>query len=471
MYSVLGKISDHVRKIHEAALGILERTGLEVQDQKLLRRCGELGAPVDEPAGRVRFPLALAEELLGQIPRSYTVAAIDGQTYKIGDGTIHSLAISNDPCVIDYESQQPRPPKLEDIRRHTIIGQQLGHVYAMSCMEFPVADQPEEVAILKAWEAHLLLNARHYMFAPTGQESVALWEQLLETADTLHKADQPCFSVMVSVRSPLTMTPFNIDLLRFAARHGAPVVPTSCPMAGSTGPYSIAGTLLMAHVEVLGMALLSQAVQPGHPFLYSVGPSVMDLGSGHDLYYTPDKALWRIACGPLGRLAGLPVNSECGGTMGPSYDVQSGMEGFALMQAAVDTEPDCISGFGSCYTAMGISAEHMLIQDAWRECALFLLKGLDVSGGRLGVESIEAAGPGGNFLTDELTLSHMGGDEFFHHDLMSRLPYGVSGPSMLDRAHERVEELTSAFESTVPHAVQEAISRFFHDKCNRAPVG
>ena len=52
-------------------------------------------------------------------------------------------------------------------------------------------------------------------------------------------------------------------VLLAACQHGFAITPTSCPMAGTTSPCTLAGTLLMANVENVFVAALSQIVNPG----------------------------------------------------------------------------------------------------------------------------------------------------------------------------------------------------------------
>ncbi len=85
-----------------------------------------------------------------------------------------------------------------------------------------------------------------------------------------------------------------------------------------------------------------------------------------------------------------------------AYESHSAMEGSFLMAAAVASGADVLSGFGSCYCAMGMSAEMMVIQEAWLAAARFLQRGIDTGADKLGIESICQAGPGGHLLTDPL---------------------------------------------------------------------
>ena len=83
------------------------------------------------------------------------------------------------------------------------------------------------------------------------------------------------------------------------------------------------------------------------------------------------------------------------------------------------------------------------------------------------VETIGRVGPGGHYLTDELTLELLRSDEFFDNEVFDYSGTCGPYPSMLERAHEKAEAIVADFESPVSGNVQEALRRFFHDEYAR----
>jgi len=459
-----GLSEGQVADLQRATEDLLENVGLRVQHQGLLRQARQAGAIVDEATGLVRIPAALLRELLAQAPAAYTVAGFDGRAQIIGGETQHCLAIVTDPWIIDYETQRPRRPRLEDIRRHTIIAQCLDQVVGISRMDFPVADVEGPTSSLRALEEHLLHHDKHIFVYATTAES---HKQSMEIGEILARAtglpQSTLMSVAVAVISPLVISQFNAELLLSACANKCPVIPTVCSMAGTTAPYSMAATLLQGNAEVVGLAALAQMVRPGTPCLYHFGPSVTDMRDGRDLYYTLDKVLWKIAAAQLGCAYGLPVGAECGGTMTYRYDQQNGAEGMLFMLAAQRSGAHLLAGIGSCYNAVGMSAEMMLVQIAWLEAARFLGRGIDARELQAGLESISKAGPGGHFLDDELTLKLLRSEEFFKSDLLD-LSGKEDGRSLLERAHEKAQAMIEGFKSPVPELTQEALRRYFQEQ-------
>ena len=455
-----------IEQLQSAAEDILETTGFHVESEKLLRKARTAGARLDEAGGRVRLPAALLHELLARAPRKYAIRNIRGESFHIGAGVPGVFAITNDPWIVDYGTQEVRHPSIEDVQRHTIIGQKLDRVVCMSCMDYPVTDFTGPSSSFRALERHLLHHTKHCVVLPASLERLRMW---IGIVTVLNRGEDPAgaglLSCGVPVLTPLTLMSMNADLLWEACAYGLPVIPTICPMAGTTSPFTIASTLLMAHCENLFMAALTQLIRPGHPFMYAMGPSISEMRAGENRYYTLDKVLWKVAGVQLAKACGLPCTAECGGAMSHRYDVQSGAEGVLFMLAARASGADVLAGLGSCYTANGLSAEMMVIQNAWLDAAEFLSHGIDSDVRLLGAANIKQAGPGAHFLTDDLTLEFARGGSFFENDLFDYSGGYHAAVPLLERAHARVEELTRDTESPLPGDLRENLCRHFHDLC------
>lgn len=457
-----------IETIKLATEDVLATTGFRVMHGGLRRLARAAGAVVDDASEIVRIPAPLLRELLAQVPPAYTVKGITGREYTIGGENRHCLAIVTDPWIVDYETQKPRRPCLDDVRKHTVMVEKLAQVSGVSRMDYPVTDCTDATSSLRALEAHLLNHTKHYHVMATSLESYQEWLEIgkiLAQGDDL--AGSKLISAAVAVVSPLTLADFNAEILLSACEHGFAVIPTVCPMAGTTSPYSTASTLLIGNAENVFLAALSQIVRPGQPFLYAFGPSITEMQSGYDMYYTLDKILWKVASVQLGRSYNMPVTAECGGTMTYRYDVQNGAEGMLFMLSAFASGANLLAGIGSCHNANGMSAEMMLVHVAWMEAARFLGRGIDTDSLRLGVDNIAAAGPGGNFLTDDLTLRFLREPEFFRNPLFDYSGGHIEGKSLLERAHEEVLEMVQYYESPVPGQVQEDLRRYFHDRYAR----
>jgi trimethylamine--corrinoid protein Co-methyltransferase len=443
---------------------LLENVGFHVPHEGILKLAANAGAKVDEAAGVIRLPAELLRELLSRVPSRYSISTVDGKEYEVGGGKQNSLAIVTDPWIIDYDTQTPRRPCLEDVRKHTIIAQKLDHVSAISRMDFPVVEYGDATSSLRALEIHLLNHTKHYFVYAGSLEGFQQWLELGSILSGGRElSNSRLMTVAVAIVSPLTLTDINVELLLGATANNFPVIPTICPMAGTTSPYSKDTTLLLGNAENIFVAALTQILNPGNPFLYLFGPSRSNMRTGHDMYYTVDKVLWKAAATELAKSYGIPVAAECGGTMTYRYDQQNGAEGMLFMLAAQNTGSDFLNGIGSCHNANGMSAEMMLIQSAWLEAARFMGDGISTCNLERGIESVLNAGHGGNFLTDDLTLDLLRSGEFFKNAMFDFTGGYEDAPSMLEKAHNEVEKMIHDYRSPVPESIQEDLQRYFRN--------
>ena len=458
---------EEVGRLHQKTLDVLARVGFKVTHREALQRLKRAGAQVAEGNETVRLPPEMVAELLALAPAAAVETGLNGKQLEVGGDKRYYLSLILDPYVVDYQGE-PRRPVLEDVRRHTIIGESLERVDCMMRMQYPAADIPGPDSCLKTMETFLRHTTKHTAAYPTSAANCREWMDVFEViaeAAGMDVATTPLLSLAMAVTSPLQVHGLNIEIMKMAMERCYPIIGTVCPMAGSTSPYSVAGTLLAANVEALLPVLITQVYKPGHPALYAIGPSVTDMRTGSDLYYKAEKMLFKVAAGQMGRFYGLPTAGEAGGTLTWRPDMQNGAESFAYLLASLTGRQNMIGGLGSLHNANGMSAEQIIMQCGLVDMAEYVARGIDMDDAKLGFESIARAGPGGQFLEDDLTLELLRGDEFFaspHLDLSGG--YDPAAPDAYELAHRQVEELTAGYQPTVPTKVQEAIREFFRKR-------
>ncbi len=445
----------------QAAFDILGTTGVRVEDAELQSLARDRGASVDG-TGIIRFPAPVLRELLATVPSVFEISDLAGRRIRVGEGAPQACnAIVTDPWIIDRDTNRPRRPCLEDVRRNTILGQHFDHVTAMSRMDFPVTDFPGDISTLKALETHLLHHDKHYLVYVTSLDSLRMWWEL---GDILLRgrplAGSGIFTVAVAVVSPLTVTGLNCSLLKKAADCGFPVIPTICPMSGTTGPYTNEGMLLLGHAENLAAAALTQLYRPGNPFIYAYGPSVSNLMTGEDRYYTVEKMSQKLGGAELGAYNHMPSHAECGGSMSASLDLQAGAESAAFMAAAVLSDASLISGLGSTFNANGMSGEMMCIESAWLQAARSLEAGIDTSGLEAGIDSLRRAGHGGRLPSDGHAVGQPR-EERFSERFLLETSCSAEGAALTDRAAAYADRVVEGFVSPVPEDIAEGIRAYF----------
>ena len=453
-----------IDKIHRRSLDVLETVGFRVLDEEWRQHMARAGARVEEHSATVHMPRQLVEEALRQAPSIVELHRQDGKIVRVGGEHRMYSSLVIDPWIIDYQTQKPRRPVMDDVVRHTRLGNAHPTIDAIHRMDMPPADVPQEVAYIKTLEAFATNATKHLIARPSSLESLQDWVEVAEIlADGRSLAEHPIITFGAAITTPLTLTGLNASILKTAVKKGVPVLPTISSMAGSTTPLSFAGTLLSANAETVFFVALTQLLNPGTPVICWSGQSVTDMRTGRDVYYGGDKMLWQIATGQMARFYGLPVRSECGGTIVGRYDVQSGMENALLMLGAIGGSAHWMGGLGSCYNAVGMSAEMIVIQADLAQLLERIRAGIDTSDDMMAYNAIVEVGPGGNFLLDPLTLQNLRSSEFFAGEVFDRLGEASLNDvkdSMLVRAHERVEALLATHGPTVPERIIEGIQQW-----------
>jgi trimethylamine--corrinoid protein Co-methyltransferase len=456
-----------VERLHRNTLDLFENPGVKIGHAAVLRKLAAAGARVDEGNALVRFPREMVEELRRQAPSVVMMTGLNGKVLEVGNGNRYYSSLILDPYVIDYD-RGPRRPVLEDVRRHTILGDSLDRVSGMMRMQYPVEDVPEPFCYLKSMEVFLRHCTKHIAIYPSDTKNARQWigaGEILAGGKGLKR--EPLMSLAIAVTSPLTLHEANVQLLEIALEYNLPLISTVCPMAGSTSPYTVAGTMLIANAEALLPVIVSQALKPGHLALYGIGPSVMDMRSGHDLYYKAEKTLFKLMAAQMGKYYNLPISGETAGTMTWRYDPQNGAEGMAYLLASVAGGQNFFGGLGSCHNANGMSAEQILLQCGMVDQAEYLVRGVSLSEHELGLESIRAAGAGGHYMTDDLTIEYLRSRQFFTTSHFDYTGGYQESKGAVAQAHELAESIVNNHRPAVPESLQQELERYFSEEARR----
>lgn len=436
--------------------------GLRVEMAQVRDTCAAAGAEVR--GDRVHFSPEVLNRLMALAPKSYEIRSPYGRSWTIGDGNQHMAGIVIDPW-INAPTTGARRPCMNDLLTNMALMEHYKEIAMVSRMDFPVTDFEGDISSYKALEQFFLNLNKHISAYCTSLESLREYFEIGEILlDGQPLKDSRIMSVAVATLSPLAITELNCRLLLEAAKYNFPVIPTTCPMAGTTSPYSLIGTFVQGMAEVVGLCAILQAVNPGNPYLMAYGPSVADLADCHDMYYTMDKPIWKLAAAEITASYGLPFLAECGGNTPAGFDMQSGAESMIQMLSGVATNAAVIAGVGSCYNANGLSAENIVIGMSLKRASDFMLRGICLDQIDESLESMEAQKDSGYFLMDDLTLDNMRSDEFFSDPVFNMAGEFKEAPTMLERAQATISRIKGAYESTVPADVQKRIQGYFAEK-------
>ena len=441
---------------------ILWEIGMRVEMAEVRDACAAAGAEVR--GDRVHFSPEVLNRLVALAPRSYEIRSPFGRSWTIGDGNQYMAGIVIDPWIND-PATGARRPAMDDLLTNLALMEHYDEIVLASRMDFPVTDYAGDISSYKALEQFFLNFNKHISAYCTSVESL---QEYFEIGQTI-LGDQPLkdskiMTVAVATLSPMALTDINCRLMLEAVKYNFPVIPTTCPMAGTTSPYTLIGTFIQGMAEVIGLCAIVQAVNPGNPYLSAFGPSVSSLLDGHDMYYTMEKPLWKLAATEITGSYGLPYLVECGGNTPAGFDMQAGAESMIQMMSAVGSGADVLAGVGSCYNANGLSAENIVIGMSLKRASDFMTRGIRLEQIDESFDSIEEQKDLGYFLMDDLTLEHMRSGEFFADNTLNMAGEFKEEPTMLERAQSIIRDVKAKYVSPVPADAQERIQAYFAQK-------
>jgi trimethylamine--corrinoid protein Co-methyltransferase len=376
------------QRIHEAALVVLEEVGLGVARPSLVAQLREHGFPTPA-ADRVLIPRARVEEALRGAPRSVRLGARAADKQVVLDGTRSFWATGGCGAkTLDIDTGEVRLSSLADVAASARLADAIEE-YDVYWTMVSAQDIEPTTRVARGFLAALQNTTKPIQVIDACNaaeaEMLTSMARQLEAADAVHG---PPVSMLNSVITPLRLDPDGTESAMVFAREGFPVVCCSMPIGGVTAPATPAGTVMLAHAEILAFATLLQSFYPGCPLIYCPFPVFADPRSGVTNYWDPRGEWMYCASLQLGRRTALP----CFGS--------------AHLLSLVSV-PDLCTGGGMLETSTVLSLEQIVIDAESMRDARIAVAPQDTSPDALAVDVVRKVGPGGHFLGERQTSAQM----------------------------------------------------------------
>ncbi len=412
--------AEDVVSIHEAAMGILEKTGLFIYHKNMLNKLQEAGFRADESKKLVWFSGNLVEEYLKKAPGKFILASRTGKyDLPLGEGKTFTRTISGSYRLFEPSLKKCRDGTPRDTARVTKLMDGLENINFCGGVLYPWTSPvaTRDIELLKIMFEN---TEKHIFFNPYGLRNMQYIGEMLDVLDSERKnLNGSLVSANTCPISPLQYPEHEIDVLIEAANRNIPNQVGSTPLAGAASPITIAGQLTLMHAEILAAAVMVQVENPGAPVIYEPRPNPMDMRTGNALWGNVEWGLTSAAAQQLGKHCGLPTDFSGGTTESKITDQQAGIEKSLNMMIIGLVKPDIISGIGILETINATSFEQLVIDDEICARVFRVLRGIDVNKETIAADLIDKIGPGGSFLNEEHTLSHFK-DDFLWNTIFDR---------------------------------------------------
>ncbi len=466
-------ISDaDIQRIHEAALTVLERTGVEVMESECLHILANAGARVDAARNRVYLPRQMVEAALKLVNRDVVLYSKDGRMdLHLHGKRVHLGTGGAAVYIIDLESGRIRETRLRDLYDIGRLVETLDniHFYLRAVVARDVGNDDIDV---NTFYACLTSTNKHVMggcYFPSKVADVKKMGSLIAGSEEAFLA-RPFLSFNLCwMVSPLRFAVETTETLTAAIRAGIPVSLVTAPQSGATSPASLVGTLVQVTAEELAGIVYVQLLRPGHPTLYGGMPLVADLRTGATAGGGAELALMNAASAQMSQFYGVPIYNTCALTDSKIPDIQAGFEkGLSTAVTALAGAEYNHHAAGMLESMLSVAYEQYVIDDDMNGQVMRLVRGLDITDQSLSLDVIHEVcteGPG-HYLGHPQTLQLMHTEYYYPHtaDRTTRQNWEAAGAlDMRQRARLKAREvLRTNFPAIVSDEIDRQLRREFN---------
>jgi trimethylamine--corrinoid protein Co-methyltransferase len=412
--------ADQIEAIHEAALTILEETGMKILSPSARKLYAQGGARAAAGDDRVRFDRAMVMEWLAKAPARFTLVARNpARTVKIGGchGIFSSVGGPAYVCDLDHGRRQGTYAEQCDYLK---LIQSLNILHQEGGGPFEALDLPANTRHLDLYYAQATLLDKNWQPQGLGREVAvdALEMAAITLGVTREDLKYRCvFTSVINTNSPLQLDiPMAEGLIAFA-EHGQCNIVTPFTLAGAMSPVTLAGALAQQHAEAMAGILLCQIVNPGVPVMYGGFTSNVDMKSGAPAFGTPEYTQAAQASGQLARRLDIPFRSS-NATAANDVDAQAAYESMMALWGSIMGGANLVlhaagwlnGGLTASFEKLVIDAELLQMMAAYCEP-------LAVTQDTLALEAVRDVGPAGHYFGTAHTLARY--ETAFYQPLIS----------------------------------------------------
>ncbi len=459
---------DEVHTIHETAVQYLADHGLRVLLDEARQYYEQGGSSVDDDM--VRLDPDRIREALQSAPSTFTVQAPNAaNSIAMGGHNLNLAPVAGPPFVTDRINGR-RPGTLADQENFLRLAQ---HFDVMSTICPSV--EPDDIALnvrhLYSNAASLTLTDKIPWVFSRGRRRVRDSFDLIKIRYGIESDEEfaevaRCWSV-VNMNSPRQLDiPMARGIIDFA-KMGQMLIVTPFTLAGAMAPITLAGALLLQHMEALAGITLSQIVNPGAPVVYGAFTSNVDMKSGSPAFGTPEAQKAAIASGQLARHIGLPWRSS-GSSASNVVDAQGGYETMMNTYGALLGGANLVM-HAAGWQEGGLSAsyEKFIVDIEMCQMIAEMCAPIVVDDDTLALEAISEVGPGGHFFGTPHTLERLE-TAFYQPHVFSRTNFEQWTEEGSTTADERAtavwQQILADF---VPPPLDDAIGAELHEFVER----
>lgn len=455
-YARLGR--QECEKIHMATLEVLERTGVDVHDEKARSVLVAGGARAE--GIRVRIPEFMVERALAQVPRRLTlydrnkrpaIRAWGHRTYYGGGSDCLN--------VLDHRTGLRRKPVLQDVVDAAVVMDALPEIDFVMSLFLPTdVDQ----RIYDRYQMEVMLNhtTKPIVFVSPDFEGCRAAVEMCEAVAGGEAAFRrhPFATCYINVTSGLTANQEALQKCMYLAEKGLPQLWIPLNAGGVNAPATTAGCMASMNAGIMTGIVLAQLVREGSPVAvpgWNGGPYNLKTMVGN--YVLADEQGVPTS---MGKYYELPVFGLGGSTDAKVLDQQTGMEVTVSLMTALLHGANIVHDVGFMDAGLQGSLQLQVIANETIGFLRAATRGVVVDDETLALDVIDELGPTGSYLQHPHTMRHF--KEPFHSRLFDKGPYSLwlkkGGMTMEQNASRVIDEIIEKHRpEPLPQEVRDAI--------------
>jgi len=398
---------DAVNQLHETAIQYLADEGVRVLFDEARDIFRDAGCRVDDDEMMVCLDPENIRTALTSAPSQFELQAPNPErSLSVGGRSVALVPVGGPPFVSDRDRGR-RSGTMED-QQNFLRLTQIYDVLAVASPCIEPDDLPLNTRHLTSGLNTLTLTDKSPFIYARGRHRVRDMFDLVKIRygieDDATFADAHRCWTNINTNSPRQLDiPMSMGIIDFA-KMNQPCIMTPFTLAGAMAPVTLAGALLVQHMEVLAAVTLAQLVKPGAPVLYGAFTSNVDMKSGSPAFGTPEAMRGALASGQLARHVGLPWRSS-GSSSSNAVDAQAGYETMANTYGAMLGGANWIQhAAGWQEGGLVASFEKFIVDVEMCQIMADLFKPVVVNDDELALGAISEVGPGGHFFGTPHTL-------------------------------------------------------------------
>lgn len=266
-----------VEKIHRNSLRLLSEVGMTIHSDKALGFLKKNGIRIE--GNRAFFTEEQVMNALSMAKKEFTVYARNSRyDVRMNTEDLYITPGYGSPSVLELDGST-RPALFDDFLKLAMIVQESEEF----SINGGILAQPSDIEASISAEVMVyatLCRSDKALFSVCGGGVQA--ENIMKMLRIVFDGsieEKPCCFNLISTLSPLGLTENTLETINVCAQNGQPLVIAPGPMAGATGPISLAGNTSLANAEILGTNVYAQLIRPGTPVIYGFAATTSDMRS------------------------------------------------------------------------------------------------------------------------------------------------------------------------------------------------